>query len=226
MVENLRASRHALRAHLPRYAASAQLTARIQNSLSKPDSAPLAPNPRPAPVVVPFPVRRPRSPFLRWGGAASALAAALCLGFFIGVGQTRSDQIEREAVSAHVRSLMAGHLMDVASTDQHTVKPWFAGKLDFSPPVTDLAANEFPLIGGRLDEIDQHPAAALVYKRRQHTINLFIWPGATSESSTHAYQSDGYHVVSWTQAGFHFLAISDVAKPDLETFVTLYRSHL
>jgi anti-sigma factor RsiW len=217
VVEDLRASRSVFRAHLPRYTASRELNLRIQNSL---------PDKKDPPAESLRAVIKPsRLPFLRWGGATVALAAAVCLGFFLGVNRTQINRVEEEALSAHVRSLMGNHITDVTSTDQHTVKPWFAGKLDFSPPVIDLAADDFPLLGGRLDQIDHRSAAALVYRRRQHTINLFIWPKSPNDSAAHSFQTEGYRAISWSQGGLNYLAISDVAEPDLQAFVSTYRRH-
>jgi len=132
---------------------------------------------------------------------------------------------EEEAVDSHVRSLMPGHLFDVQSTDQHTVKPWFLGKLDFAPPVVDLAAVGFPLVGGRLDYLGGRPAAALVYQRRQHTINVFIsTDGTTSGRPTEDRSVRGFHVRHWTRGGMAFWAVSDVNDAELSEFVRAFQA--
>jgi anti-sigma factor RsiW len=129
------------------------------------------------------------------------------------------DATAAAVIEGHVRSLMADHLTDVASTDRHTVKPWFAGRLEFSPTVVDLASDGFPLVGGRLDYIENHPAAALVYQRREHRINVFLWPQA-GQSASHVTRSDprGYHVIYWTRAGTAVWIVSDLAPAELDDF--------
>ena len=159
-----------------------------------------------------------------------AVAASLALGTTVGWGlfralSARSDDVflTQELVASHVRSqMLASHRFDVASSDPHTVKPWFEGKLDFSPPVKDLVADGFPLIGGRLDYLHGRAVAALVYQRRKHSINLFIWPFAPgSEAATRTVTRQGYQLVQWTQSGMTFCAVSDLNERELEEFVRL-----
>ncbi len=178
----------------------------------------------------PTPSRAPRAPWLaalrqRWrevtafgGGAAMAAALVLLL-----VLPGRGD-LAGSVVSDHIQALQPGHLMDVVSTDQHTVKPWFDGRLDFAPPVKDLAAQGFPLTGGRLDYVDGHQAAALVYHRAQHVINLFVWldPGRPATPPV-IDQRNGYNFVHWSQGGMAFWAVSDVEASQLADFVRLWR---
>ena len=130
----------------------------------------------------------------------------------------------REAIADHIRSLQFSHLSDVVSTDRHTVKPWFAGKLDFSPPVADLAALGFPLTGGRLEHLDDRPAAALVFRRRLHAINVFIWPAARGTVSNRHAERNGYRAQSWSQGGFNFLAVSEISTVELNQFVAAFKS--
>lgn len=121
-----------------------------------------------------------------------------------------------ELIDAHVRSLQPGHLTDVLSTDQHTVKPWFDGKLDFIPPVSDFTAQGFPLVGGRLDVLDGRSVAALVYARRKHTINLFVWPTRQGESQLYGWGSrEGYNWGMWQAGDMSFCLVSDVSQSDL-----------
>ena len=190
-----------------RYTAPASLRARIEASL--PQELPSN--------VTPMPTRRSVLRGFAMGSAASAIAAT---GLFAVV--LRSDdqsRIEAEIVSAHLRSLQAGHLTDVISTDQHTVKPWFAGKLDVSPPVIDLTAQGFTLIGGRLDYLDARPIGAVVYKRRAHIINLFV--AQTSNMRHRAARTEtvqGYNIRSWSERGLNYWAISDLGADELAEF--------
>ena len=158
-------------------------------------------------------------------GATTGLATA-CLALLLTVTLNRpsaQQRLTQEIVSSHVRSLMADHELDVISTDQHTVKPWFNGKLDFSPPVKDLAAQEFPLIGGRLDYIGGRSVAALIFHRNKHVINLFIWPANEKDSKPVASASiQGYNVIHWTNAGMTFWAASDLNEMELMEFAQDY----
>ena len=151
------------------------------------------------------------------GSAVSAIAATGLVAIVL-----RSDdeaRIKSEIVSAHLRSLQGGHLTDVLSTDQHTVKPWFSGKLDVAPPVVDLTAQGFTLIGGRLDYVDAHAIGAIVYRRRLHVINLFVTQTASTEhrpARTESFQ--GFNIRSWSEGGLHYWAVSDLAADELAEF--------
>jgi anti-sigma factor RsiW len=163
----------------------------------------------------------------RWRSAAIAASVLLMLSLGWNVKEVRSrsgegDLLAQEILSSHVRSLMGNHLMDVVSTDQHTVKPWFAGKLDFAPNVKDLSAEGFPLLGGRVEYIAGRSAAALVYGRRQHILNLFVWPSGTKEVETGEFERKGYHLVRWSDAQMSYWVASDVSMAELETFKALY----
>jgi anti-sigma factor RsiW len=127
-----------------------------------------------------------------------------------------------QLVDAHVRSLLPNHLLDVVSTDRHTVKPWFAGKTDIAPPVVDLTDKGFPLIGGRLDYVDGHSAAVLVYGRRLHTINVFVWRTGAGEPRDGSFEVRGHSLLHWTKAGLSYWAVSDAAEPELEAFRDAY----
>jgi mycothiol system anti-sigma-R factor len=152
--------------------------------------------------------------------AAIALAAVVASSFLPRLKQPGPDQfLATQLIASHVRSLMADHLTDVASSDQHTVKPWLDTKLDFAPPVVDLSSEGFPLIGGRLDYLDNRPVAALVYGRRKHFINLFVWPVASDEPKTpKTITREGYQLLHWADLDFNYWAVSDVNLDDLQLF--------
>jgi anti-sigma factor RsiW len=169
---------------------------------------------------------RPDRSLWNWLTAATSGLAAACLVLLLVVSLNRpsgQEQLAQEIVAGHIRSLMASHALDVISTDQHTVKPWFNGKLDFSPPVKDLAAQGFPLIGGRLDYLDGHTVAALVYQRHKHVLNLFIWPATEKDSAPHtAGALQGFNLVHWSQSGMTFWLVSDLNTQEMEDFAKLF----
>jgi len=156
--------------------------------------------------------------------AAAAMVAVMLL---VSIPMLRSsretDAVAAEILDNHLRALQAVHQVDVPSSDQHTVKPWFQGKTAFSPPVPDLTKEDFILIGGRLEVIRQQPAAAIVYRRRQHLIDLYVSPSAGADSKTELRDLGGYHLLRWTQNNLSYWAVSDVDPNDLRTFADLIR---
>jgi len=134
-----------------------------------------------------------------------------------------TDAIGAEILDNHLRALQPVHQVDVPSSDQHTVKPWFQGKIDFSPPVPDLSKDDFILVGGRLEVIHQQPAAAIVYRRRQHIVSLYVSPSPGADSKTELRDLGGYHLLHWTQNNMSYWAVSDVDTTDLRTFADLIR---
>ena len=171
----------------------------------------------PQPVTVMSP--RNVNPAWRWLAVAASILFLSSLGWQL-LPQFRTTNREpaivAAAVDAHLRSLQQGHLADVQSTDQHTVKPWFDGKLDFAPPVRDLASDGFPLIGGRIDILEGKTVAALVYGRRKHIINVFIEPANSPAQAEQSGTSQGYNWLTWQNGGFNFSAVSDVNSNDLQ----------
>ncbi len=169
-----------------------------------------------------------------WAGITHQLTyslPALLLGLVIGWvimshlnTQRAESDLLNSLVSAHIRSLMVDHLTDIASSDSHTVKPWFHGRLEFSPPVYDLTRHGYPLIGGRLDYLAGRSTAALVYRHRQHTINLFISPELESFGSMKSARYNGYNVINWREGSLSYWLISDLNLPDLEHFKMLFNS--
>jgi mycothiol system anti-sigma-R factor len=209
-VENLQALRHAVAQPAVGYRAPSALRDRLTQTIRSHE-----------------PVDRVGSMSKRsWFGfmtfpraAAAILLVGLSVWFVFNATPRRGEM--NALVDAHLRSLEAEHLLDVESTDQHTVRPWFAGKLDFSPPVVDLAAEGFPLVGGRLDYVDQKKVAVLVYCRNKHVINLLIWPGET-QGSTEFRQ--GFNLIRFQHDGMVCWAISDLNAQELQQFVHLFQS--
>ena len=216
----------------PYYKAPLELRERIQVSLREAMGASTS---RGAAEERPLPVRRPETVQRRaifdtpWNWLA--LAAAIVLAAMIGstllprLRQPGADQfLATQLIASHVRSLMANHLTDVASSDQHTVKPWLDVKLDFAAPVTDLSGQGFPLIGGRLDYLDNHSVAALVYQKRKHFINLFVWPTTPGDNRQQEMVTrQGYHLLHWIDGDFTYWAVSDVNADDLQNFKQLFQ---
>ena len=164
---------------------------------------------------------------LRW---ASVLASAILIAALTWAAAARwtkssgETQLVNDIVSSHVRSMMANHITDVASSDSHTVKPWFGGKLDYSPPTKDLTEQGFRLIGGRLDYLENRPVAALIYQRSQHFINLFVWPSnrsTTGQDDQLAVQ--GYNIIHWTKSGMTYWLISELNQAELNECARLLK---
>ena len=186
------------------FAAPAALRQRIEAAL-------------PLPQIQAVPSRRAVLRGFAMGSAVSAIAASGLVAIVL-----RGDDEQRimsEVVAAHLRSLQAGHLTDVISTDQHTVKPWFNGKLDVAPPVVDLTAQGFTLIGGRLDYVDTRPIGAVVYRRRSHVINLFVAQTASTERRAAKTETiQGFNIRRWSERGLNYWAVSDIAADELSDF--------
>jgi len=173
-----------------------------------------------------------KSPFLFWnkGWLNASVLSAAAIGLvmlIVSIPVLRisreTDALEAEILDNHLRSLQPMHQVDVPSTDQHTVKPWFQGKINFSPPVPDLSKDDFILIGGRLEVIHQQPAAAIVYRRRQHIVSLYVLPFPGADSKTELRELGGYHLIHWTQNNMSNWAVSDVNSADLSKFADLVR---
>lgn len=210
--ENHQVLRNAIKTGSLYFTAPADLRRRIQLSLRKAAKAEAG-----------------RRVLLKWWfniAAPMAAAAVVLLALVPFLQGSSADKIlAGKVVSSHVRSLMASHLADVSSSDQHTVKPWFAGKLNFSPPVEDLAKQGFPLIGGRLDYLNNRPVAAMVYQRQKHFINLFVWPSESdAEVGTKTILRQGYNLSHWTKSGMTFWAASDLNNSELQEFVQLVQN--
>jgi len=211
-LEELRALRAAMAQARLKEPAPARLVSRIDEALPGGDTR----------VVALRHFMRPsRRSFFGGFAAGAVLSGALAASLMLTVFRDDQEQtVANEIVSAHIRSLQAGHLMDVQTSDQHTVKPWFNGKLDVAPPVVDLTAQGFTLIGGRLDYVDGEPVASVVYQRRQHVINLFVAQRLGSkQAGVKAATIQGYNVRHWSVAGLDFWAVSDITAAELDEFV-------
>jgi anti-sigma factor RsiW len=204
--------RSAIRERASYYAAPQWLEARIRAAL-----------PKQRKKAIDF-----RQPSLNWLGFAASMAFAVVITWGVALrfnAASEDEFLTEEIISGHVRSLMANHMADVASSDQHTVKPWFNGKLDFSPEVLDLTAQDFPLVGGRLDYINNRPVAALVYRHRKHFINVFIWPDESREKNlVRTKTKQGYNLIYWKNSGMAFWAVSDLQENELMQFANLLRT--
>jgi anti-sigma factor RsiW len=206
-LRDYRVMRQALAAPALRHQAPAALRARIERALPSRQA-----------VVVPS-----RRSLLKGLAMGSVLSGALAASLVVFVVRKEEDQrILGDVVSAHLRSLQGDHLIDVQSTDQHTVKPWFNGRLEVAPPVVDLTAQGFTLIGGRLDYLDGRPVAAIVYKRRAHVINLFIAQVAAQVSGPERRatieQLQGFNIWRWSRSDLGFWAVSDINAEELQEF--------
>src|SRR5207249_8680835 len=215
----------------PYFKAPAELRKRIRSSLREETTEQPVRNGVPGAHVV-FHKRQPQPRSIlseipwNWLGLAAAIifAAIIVLNVVPRFQRPGADQfLATQLIASHVRSLMANHLTDVASSDQHTVKPWLDAKLDFAPAVVDLSSDGFPLIGGRLDYLDNRPVAALIYERRKHFINLFVWPaGSNPIGATSAMSRQGYQLLHWVDSDFNYWAVSDINDKDLQEFKQLF----
>jgi anti-sigma factor RsiW len=217
-LESLQALRAAIKNSDLYAPAPPDLATRIQSSLRKASHADRTRRVRLGPLPLPL------------LAVAASLALMTAAGWGLARGMFgRSDDafLTQELVASHVRSqMLPSHRFDVESSDAHTVKPWFEGKLDFSPPVKDLADHGFPLVGGRLDYLHNRPVAALVYQRRKHSINLFIWPSLPGdEAAPRKATRQGFHMIRWTSSGMTFWVVSDLNEAELHEFAGLIQDH-
>jgi anti-sigma factor RsiW len=194
-----------------RYEAPGDFRVRLLNKIREQES------PRADRVVV-----QRSLPWWSWATVAACLLVAAAA-FMLDRNQHRERNLMNEIVANHVRSVMAAHLTDVLTSDQHTVKPWFTGKLDFSPEVRDFTADGFDLVGGRLEYLDGHSAAAIVYQRHKHVINVFTWPSSGSDEEPRTIAQQGFNLIEWKQAGMYYCAVSDLNQQELSEFSSMLR---
>ena len=214
-VRSLKALRGTIRQEGVRWPVPEALRARVLASIAE-ESMGAAPAAAPGSLAVEWraPLRAALGFLRRWSFVPSA--AVLAAALFVILSPQPSRGLQDELVASHVRSLLADHLTDVATSDQHTVRPWFAGKVDFSPPVVDLTARGFPLLGGRVDYVGGRVVAVLIYRRNGHMINVFVWPEASPTNA--ASEQEGYNLMNWWQAGLSFWAVSDLNTVELKEF--------
>jgi anti-sigma factor RsiW len=209
--QRLRGLSNDLRTLAPRYEASDDLRRRVLSGIQQ--------------VAGKAPARHTMMNIrMNWLALAATLLLAVSAGWNVMLlqkGKSAGAEVAQEIVSSHIHSLIGDHLLDVASSDQHNVKPWFNGKLDYSPDVKDFAAEGFSLIGGRVDYVNRRPVAALVYRRRQHVINLFVWPDGSAVNMPAS--ANGFNLVSWNRDGMTYCAVSDLNDSELRQFADLYR---
>jgi anti-sigma factor RsiW len=210
----------AVRQRASYYTAPAALVHRIRAQIGGPAAH------SPAKTIKP---RRQWFQLGEWLRLGTAVAATAIVTWMVAprlISPSQDEAISDEVIAGYARSGLTNHIADVETSDQHTVKPWLSGKLDFSPRVTDLTAKGFSLVGGRLDYLDNRPVAALVYRHRQHLINLFVWPYSKSDKSSamQAMSKRGYYLLHWVDAGMTYWAISDVDPADLKAFAEMYAS--
>lgn len=210
-VASYRALRESVQAADLRYPAPQDLRKRLIAKLQESE--------RPQPRIL---AQQRSVPFWSWASVA-ACVLIVALGFMLNSYRQRGHDLAHEIVADHVRSLMAGHLTDVLTSDQHTVKPWFTGKVDFSPQVRDLSGDGFELVGGRLEYLDSHSAAAIVYQRRKHFINVFTWPVSGSDEQPRPLAQQGFNLIEWKQGGMYYCAVSDLNQQELSELVSLLR---
>lgn len=208
--DNRLALRSAIKAQVPTWQASATLRQRVQAAVRKASA-----------------IRQPRfgaSVLWRSLAIAASLAVVALGSWQLALRRSAGEALADEVFTSHIRSLIPGHLTDVPSSDQHTVKPWFNGKLDYSPPVYDFAGRGYPLIGGRLDYVGRRSVAALVYGRRQHVINVMLWPttrGGVGASGEGERTQQGYHLLHWTTPDYAYWVVSDLGWSELREFAQL-----
>jgi anti-sigma factor RsiW len=211
ILEDMQAVRNAVQTNVAPYRAPPGLAERIGMALSRE-------------VPAPEPVRKRLNfayPSMSLAGAVAGIALTLMV---VDRGPTPDNRLATDLVSSHVRSMMADHLMDVPTSDRHTVKPWLSAHMDFSPDVKDLVAAGYPLLGGRMDYIEGRETAAIVYRRDKHIINLFVFKQPGADTETKQSRLDGFNVITWREGGLRYSAVSDVEASQLVTFVGLVRA--